>query len=904
MIGILTWNKKEQRENNNESANNHSTMTYIFSWIPAYAEIVKKLPGYRNKQQDLIQVLRDIGVNVNEDEDLPGNKIALSEIDPYTFLFFLGKPKNDWNKVKILRSLCALWSIDVAIYDTCGIPSANPLKLWMFPWKYARTQNEIDRLWNFFDKANNNTLTDSDFEDLRQIPGIEKTKITEALFLQNPDEYLCINSKVRPFLKSKGIDSDFDTFAQLKSLYQGIRRNIDLSFHEISFFSHIQAVYGENKQRFYRIGTKEGESGTSMLPDMLENDFISLGWSEIGDLNEHDPLTKGVIKLALQDNGYHKDSNSSASRKAGEILKFVKDIAPLDFVFAVEGGNVKAIGQVLSNHYAYDDAFAFPHIRCVKWLKKEINDLYLDEGLRTSVWEYENKDVLDKILNYMTVNNLFKLQQEVINKTRDMALNSILFGPPGTGKTYSTIEESLRIFGDDYIGMLRKEQKENFAKYQQSNRAFFITFHQNLSYEDFIEGIKPVEPQEDDEFLQYEIKDGLFMRACVESTYNYLESNFKQQGVLKGLIDFNDLYDTLYDRISNSNDPLRIKTKSEGSVNATVSARGNFTIRHDGSAKPYTVSRARLSKLFEKYPAPKEISNVTDSFRKVIGGCNSTAYWSVLNEIAELKEKSSNSNQQETNENTELSYEDKRIVVREYWNKREYIALDNDKSLPFVLIIDEINRGNVAQIFGELITLIEEDKRMGKVETIYSELPYSKDYFSVPPNLYILGTMNTADRSVEALDTALRRRFSFIPKLPLERELDITDDEIDLEKLLSAMNTRLKILKDQDHTIGHAWLWNVKDVKSLRKVFENKIIPLLQEYFYNDYEKLGLVLGEKFIDAEQIESNVFATFNKGTGLAAQYNQSWKYSIKDIGNFGVDEFRSIYENLPEAQLDEA
>src|SRR5690242_15313948 len=111
-------------------------MAYIYSWLPAYKEFVAKLPAYKNKQGELIQILKDIGVNVNEDEDAPGQRVPLSEIDPFTFLFFLGKHRNEWNKVKVLRKLCDKWNIDVTVNDVCGIPGANAQKLWMFSWQY------------------------------------------------------------------------------------------------------------------------------------------------------------------------------------------------------------------------------------------------------------------------------------------------------------------------------------------------------------------------------------------------------------------------------------------------------------------------------------------------------------------------------------------------------------------------------------------------------------------------------------------------------------------------------------------------------------------------------------------------------------------------------------------------
>lgn len=177
-------------------------------------------------------------------------------------------------------------------------------------------------------------------------------------------------------------------------------------------------------------------------------------------------------------------------------------------------------------------------------------------------------------------------------------------------------------------------------------------------------------------------------------------------------------------------------------------------------------------------------------------------------------------------------------------------------NINYVLIIDEINRGNIANIFGELITLIEDSKRAGEKEAISVKLPYSKETFSVPNNLYIIGTMNTADRSVEALDSALRRRFVFEEMMPcpdLLKDVKVENLDIFLKDLLETINGRIEILKDREHQIGHSYFMGfVKGkackAKELLPVFKNNIIPLLQEYFYGDYEKILLVLGEGFIE--------------------------------------------------------
>jgi len=204
------------------------------------------------------------------------------------------------------------------------------------------------------------------------------------------------------------------------------------------------------------------------------------------------------------------------------------------------------------------------------------------------------------------------------------------------------------------------------------------------------------------------------------------------------------------------------------------------------------------------------------------------------------------------------------LVTKFQYSKKEQVINKN-----YVLIIDEINRGNVSQIFGELITLIEEDKRSGRDEALEVTLPYSKTSFSIPANLYIIGTMNTADRSVEALDAALRRRFSFEEMEPkpelIKTHGHVKDgmvEDIDLANLLTTINKRIEVLLDKDHQIGHSYFMCVSNLDELKSAFKNKIIPLLQEYFFGDYGKIGLVLGAGFVKVSEkkTDDKLFADF--------------------------------------------
>lgn len=175
------------------------------------------------------------------------------------------------------------------------------------------------------------------------------------------------------------------------------------------------------------------------------------------------------------------------------------------------------------------------------------------------------------------------------------------------------------------------------------------------------------------------------------------------------------------------------------------------------------------------------------------------------------------------------------------------------RNVNFVFIIDEINRGNVSKIFGELITLIEDDKR-GELS---ATLPYSQKEFTVPQNVYLIGTMNTADRSIALLDTALRRRFNFIEMMPRPELLSDNIDGVNLQKLLDTLNTRIETHLDREHTIGHAYFINCKTIADIAAAFRNKIIPLLQEYFFDDYALIQEVLGKKIIDAERLTDEKF-----------------------------------------------
>lgn len=425
------------------------------------------------------------------------------------------------------------------------------------------------------------------------------------------------------------------------------------------------------------------------------------------------------------------------------------------------------------------------------------------------------QDILYQVLDTDDTEDIIKKEADIVtpHKYTDMPLNQIFYGPPGTGKTYNTINRALEIINDKEVQTLdwadRSAVKELFDKKVEAGQIMFTTFHQSMSYEDFIEGIKPLKPLPGDTFVKYEVTDGIFKLISKQAETNILQNQLTNRNKKP----FSEAFEQLKSDWEDDNNilfPLRTQGydyKILGFTDTSI----QFLKASGGTS--HTLSIRTLENLYygQEY-----------NFKEGVG----IYYPSIL----------------------------KRLDSYSIGFANE----DNLEKNNYVLIIDEINRGNVSAIFGELITLIEQSKRAGNDEALEVILPYSKDSFSVPSNLYIIGTMNTADRSVEALDTALRRRFSFTEMLP---DLELLNDsyvgELSLRSILEKINKRIVALLDKDHQIGHSYLINVKTLKDLADAFKNCIIPLLQEYFYHDDEKIALVLGEGFVQPipEDVENN-------------------------------------------------
>lgn len=504
-----------------------------------------------------------------------------------------------------------------------------------------------------------------------------------------------------------------------------------------------------------------------------------------------------------------------------------------------------------------------------------------------------------------------------------LPLNQILYGPPGTGKTHKLLNEYYSHFEVHNKTVSKKEFEFEIINKLSWWQVFALVLLENKS--------ATVPELKKHRFVDYKLQVSN-TKSLSQTVWGQLSAHTIKDSVI-----------VQYDRRT---EPL-IFNKSAGSVWEIVDDKKELI--------------DELLELSQKIKDYKEV-NITSKNYKFITFHQSFSYEDFIEGIKPMLDK------ELSDESSEVSYVVEKGIFYECCNDAAKLAgflslkdsIENyskedraakfENAPPYGLFIDEINRGNISQIFGELITVIEDTKRLGKDEVIV-ELPYSKSKFGVPPNLYIIGTMNTADRSVESLDTALRRRFCFEEMLPRVellspsalyckllwdyKDVDWKDSEfmvkendlfgllgvsqelknkretiwkqmksdkiinkgdyfkefiftgVNLENLLKTINDRIEILLDRDHTIGHSYFIGINSFKDLKLVFQNNIVPLLQEYFFGDYEKIALILGEGFVECiEANENNLkFAKWSSKNLEAPEIKRSFrlKNNIVSIEN---------------------
>lgn len=767
---------------------------------------------------------------------------------------------------------------------------------------------------------------------------IRKKKESYSLYLSvpiNPKKYYL--SRLVEFLNDfLSGDMYFEVCSADKSFYQF---EYSFTFKEPILSSIING--GEQAQKFYisidiikELSDKKRYSKNTLyyaigfvkdLKDLCDELFQLNSWWP--DLLEYDPgLSAGTYKKLFEDESIVKPSWLKAlyelymmPNHMGSCKQLADQYhrAPSSYIsyFSSAGARIMKETDVPSPE---DDENAkyWPVLFQGRSTKSDSNTGYC----------YRMREPVKEAIETIIKEGVFDFKEEmVMSPTVQFDHNLILYGPPGTGKTYNSVIYAVAICEGKELDEVKKEPYSDvlnrYRDLKEDGRIAFTTFHQSYGYEEFIEGIKP-KLNSESETLGYTIEDGIFKDFCKRARNVKVQGagnlQMKEQpriwGMLLGGTGMTQLKQQCF-----ANDEIRlgftevnddyVEDDFTGDTNASWQAKhmvydfkntieiGDIVVIEKDNksidAIGVVTGDYQFNSSYDRYPRSRSVK------------------WLVKNIDQDMVQYLPKGRKQLSRFSLFAFDYIGMDVISQILNENtiEPVMEVDQETKPYVFIIDEVNRGNISKIFGELITLIEETKRAGAPEAMEATLPYSGEPFSVPNNVYLLGTMNTADRSIALMDTALRRRFEFVEMMPNSEVLEslgvgtiaVGDDELHVAKMLDVINERIEYLFDREHTIGHAFftkLANDPSIDTLASIFEKNVIPLLQEYFYEDYEKIQLVLGDnekedenKFILDKKVEIKQIFKGNpdidlppKGYGLqksAFKKLESYKQIGKDL-----------------------
>jgi predicted Mrr-cat superfamily restriction endonuclease len=626
------------------------------------------------------------------------------------------------------------------------------------------------------------------------ISQLDITKTTETPFKNNKGE---VEAYWNQFNFNQ--QEEFERYV-FDGLNAELQRNHHCNRKNYSNPEFSKEILGKSQIKYWLYAPGEN---ANIWEEFYRNGIMGLGWDELGDLNQFN--SKSEITKKLQE---ISNSDSSKANDATANFDIKENIAIGDVIIAKKGRNAYlGYGFVTSDYYFDQAATIYRHRRKVNWVKY-------------GTWNTEHPIALKTLTDITNIpykpnpsilapQAILKLMESINLNSSAMPTNKILFGPPGTGKTFHLKE--------NYFPQYTTQETSLSAEQHFNNVVSECSWWQVIAIALIEDGRSKVSTIADNKWVK--TKAALSNSNTIRPTiWGQLQSHTvescpfvnvkaKQQPFI-----FNKTEDAFWEIIT---EEVREHVPELYDIIASVN--------HFNPSPDKQIERFAFITFHQSY-----------SYEDFIEG---------------IKPKMANDDSDE-----HLVYHIEDGVFKQLCKKAEM-----DPENRYAIFIDEINRGNVSAIFGELITLIETDKRKGATNELVTTLPYSKKPFSVPNNIDIIGTMNTADRSVEALDIALRRRFSFVEMLPDASKLNGKEIQgINLELLLNTMNERIEVLVDRDHTIGHAFFMNTENVHDLRTAFGNKIIPLLQEYFYGNYQKMEMVIGSEFFKITEANKVKFA----------------------------------------------
>lgn len=878
-----------------------------FKWTLFYSEFATSLLEYADNRATLIERVKEIYQRANMKLPTLEKDNNIVDIDPFTIFGLFNKGITDTNRIAILTQIKDIFNISAELptnFD--GVPVLNNMSATFYYFVNDREPNDIDNLWALFKVAIN--LADSNDNETEFINAFNKViaqrgvswNITMGLYWIRPQTFINLDARNRKLLENnqRRLLPEIDTNKLLKKavsaenyllLMKKVKEEMTEyeSFPALSFYAWKLSI--EDAEAFYGENTDYWPTLAEYDPHLTKEDWKKyLIEVEIPKHPTPIKMLKGIIEL-----GGEASCRQLSNKFGGHPSVYVGCTMNL-------GRRVKKFFNLPACMDEEQERY-FP----IPFYGKAIDD---EDG---HSYIYKIRPQLLEALKEVDLSNFSPYYEEGEFEMTDVAKNTILYGPPGTGKTYNTVVYAVAIIENKPVDSIKAEPYsaifERYNTYKNDGLIEFTTFHQSYGYEEFIEGIKPMLENDSDEQgdVKYTIEDGLFKAFCNKSSMPIAKKSNIDIGLNKTPTIWKvSLWST-------GDNPTRTECLENGHIRigwddygAEITEDTDFEEQGGKKVLNAFISRMKIGDIvFSCYS-----STTIDAIGVVTGDYEwcGEQYDDGLNRkrkvnwiVKGIKEDIVDINGGSTMTLSTV-YRLKNIALSDAMAIIEkYLPHTAEEKKNHVFIIDEINRGNISKIFGELITLIEPSKRLGQTEGMKAKLPYSQQLFGVPDNVYLIGTMNTADRSIATIDTALRRRFRFKEMMPDAEVLNgINVEGISISDMLTRMNKRISVLFDREHTIGHAYFIPLREnptLEQLSEIFENSIVPLLQEYFYEDYEKIRLVLGdnnkentdEQFILS--IENDYDALFGSSD---IGFDDSMTYEINTAAFNNIEAYKSI------------
>lgn len=880
-----------------------------YTWISFFKAVHNAIHEKNYNAKSLANIANKIFGEAIHDQINQGENCPLIEISPITFLLQYCrdfKNKNDLCKQTI--EIMNLQGINIPT-DFDGIPTVDHRNYLCMQYYYQRSTNVIKNQWDLskFLYENKKENYAQKFDEVLDEKEIALTYLSNFLYLINPEKFFPYTQITQNEYNNSSENIDTHNSKHPKwDYYEKYCTDMAIGTkmlpYEYSYSQHLKRL--QNREYSYNLFAKLLNLSPDIIPPKLnkKEGIAYFQNEELYKVTNHTKAYANII-ITINDENFELNSDKVYKQVREKIINKMKKYNTNPCSEPNSNGDIDMKSQPL-NQILYGPPGTGKTYNTVIEAMKILQAIEQPSFERYKEWFFENppsgKDKISK--DY--VNNAFselekyedelkKQQYSLFNVTTKKELDkySQKIKNSNTWEKYerhqwieTIVNNYLKFYNESILNYKKLQQR--FEELRKQGVIKFVTFHQSYSYEEFVEGIKPDLNSSE---LSYKLEKGSFMEICDSAkelqkekfSYNF---KFKNLSLYKILIPYNDLFEYCLE-----NDCIAIGWGEEINLENCDNNKISELIPADYPHRKQCISQLNI---FKKW-IDDDLKEGKDVIAIIPGSINTIKAIAKITGDYSYNDEIENGQQQrkvewikkDINISSDYVYSAKFVaptitgMYKEKINENNLMKLLNgdeeQKSKNAVLIIDEINRGNISKIFGELITLIEEDKR----ENMTVTLPYSKDPFTVPKNLYIIGTMNTADRSIASVDIALRRRFKFIEMMPKpELLIDKNDNyeitvrnskndktelyKINLQVLLKTLNERISYLLDPDHQIGHSYFLNLlkdengnkKDYileSDLKDVFKYEILPLLNEYFYDDWDKLLSVL----IDNDKDESN-------------------------------------------------